>query len=138
MDLLPSYSARPCRSPDLLHRDLRRILIMSINTHRFEARDLDRLVGAWPAERQLYDSRSLLQHADRIRCPVLFFQGFQDNVLPPEQTERMAAALRSNGIPVEVQLFEDEGHGFRNQTTQVQVLEETEAFFRRQLGLPIP
>ena len=69
---------------------------------------------------------------------MLFFQGFQDNVVPPEQTERMAAALRSNGIPVEVQLFEDEGHGFRNQVTQVQVLEETEAFFRRQLGLPIP
>jgi dipeptidyl aminopeptidase/acylaminoacyl peptidase len=47
----------------------------------------------------------------------------------------MAEALRSNGIPVEVRLFNDEGHGFRNQATQIQVLEETEAFFRRQLGL---
>jgi dipeptidyl aminopeptidase/acylaminoacyl peptidase len=83
----------------------------------------------------LYEQRSPLFHADRIRCPVLFFQGLKDKVVPPEQTERMAEALRSNGIPVEVRLFNDEGHGFRNQATQIQVLEETEAFFRRQLGL---
>ena len=72
---------------------------------------------------------------DRIRCPVLFFQGLQDKVVPPEQTERMAEALRSNGIPVEVRLFEEEGHGFRSQATQIEVLEQTEAFFRRELGL---
>ena len=58
--------------------------------------------------------------------------GCQMNVY---DSERMAEALRSNGIPVEVRLFDDEGHGFRNQATQIQVLEETEAFFRRQLGL---
>ena len=67
---------------------------------------------------------------------MLFFQGLQDKVVPPEQTERMAEALRSNGIPVEVRLFDDEGHGFRNQATQIEVLEATEAFFRRQLNLP--
>ena len=66
---------------------------------------------------------------------MLFFQGLKDKVVPPEQTERMAEALRSNGIPVEVRLFKDEGHGFRNQATQIEVLEETEAFFRRELGL---
>ena len=110
---------------------------MAEETHRFEARYLDQLVGTWPAERALYDGRSPLQHADQIRCPVLFFQGKQDRVVLPEQTEHMAAALRANGVPVEVRLFEDEGHGFRNQTTQVQVLEATQAFFHRQLGLPI-
>ena len=110
---------------------------MAEETHRFEARYLDQLVGTWPAERALYDGRSPLQHADQIRCPVLFFQGKQDKVVLPEQTEHMAAALRANGVPVEVRLFEDEGHGFRNQTTQVQVLEATQAFFHRQLGLPI-
>ena len=109
---------------------------MAEETHRFEARYLDQLVGTWPAERALYDERSPLQHADQIRCPVLFFQGKQDKVVLPEQTEHMAAALRANGVPVEVRLFEDEGHGFRNQTTQVQVLEATQAFFHRQLGLP--
>ena len=50
----------------------------------------------------------------------------------------MAEALRSNGIPVEVRLFEEEGHGFRNQATQIEVLRETEAFFRRQLKLAEP
>ena len=110
---------------------------MAEETHRFEARYLDQLVGTWPAERALYDGRSPLQHADQIRCPVLFFQGKQDKIVLPEQTEHMAAALRANGVPVEVRLFEDEGHGFRNQTTQVQVLEATQAFFHRQLGLPI-
>ena len=109
---------------------------MAEDTHRFEARYVDGLVGAWPDERELYNARSPLQHADRIRCPVLFFQGLQDKVVPPEQTERMANALRRNGIAVEMQLFEEEGHGFRNQATQVQVLEATEAFFRRQLDLP--
>ena len=107
---------------------------MAEDTHRFEARYLDGLVGDWPEQRQVYEQRSPLRHADRIRCPVLFFQGLKDKVVPPEQTERMAAALRANGIPVEVRLFEDEGHGFRNQATQVDVLERTEAFFRRQFS----
>ena len=111
---------------------------MAEDTHRFEARYVDGLVGAWPAARALYEQRSPLLHADQIRCPVLFFQGLQDKVVPPEQTERMAEALRSNGIPVEVRLFEEEGHGFRNQATQIEVLRETEAFFRRQLKLTEP
>ena len=93
------------------------------------------LVGAWPADRTRYDERSPLLHADRIRCPVLFFQGLQDKVVPPEQTERMAAALRANGVAVEVRLFEQEGHGFRDSAVQIQVLEETEAFFRERLGI---
>ena len=108
---------------------------MAEETHRFEARYLDGLVGDWPEQRPLFEQRSPLLHADRIRCPVLFFQGLQDKVVPPEQTERMAKALRANGVPVEVRLFDDEGHGFRNQATQIQVLEETEAFFRRHLML---
>ena len=108
---------------------------MAVDTHRFEAHYLDGLVGSWPSERALYNARSPLQHADRIRCPVLFFQGLQDKVVPPEQTERMAAALRANGVPVEVRLFEQEGHGFRDSAVQIQVLEETEAFFRERLGI---
>ena len=104
-------------------------------THRFEARYLDTLVGRWPQEQSHYEERSPLQHADRIRCPVIFFQGLQDKVVVPEQTERMAAALRSKGIPVDVQTFAEEGHGFRDSAVKVQVLEATEAFFRHHLGL---
>ena len=108
---------------------------LAADTHRFEARYLDGLVGPWPVAKATYDSRSPLQHADGIRAPVIFFQGLDDVVVPPEQTERMAAALRANGIPVEVHRFADEGHGFRNGATQIQVLEATEAFFRRHFQL---
>jgi dienelactone hydrolase len=108
---------------------------LAADTHRFEARYLDSLVGPWPVAKATYEARSPLQHAGRIRCPVIFFQGLEDLVVPPEQTERMAAALKANGIPVEVHLFPDEGHGFRNGATQIQVLEATEAFFRRHFQL---
>ena len=108
---------------------------MAEDTHRFEARYLDRLVGHWPEQRAMYEARSPLQHADRIRCPVLFFQGLQDKVVSPAQTERMADALRANGVPVQVRLFETEGHGFRDSNVQIQVLEETETFFRQTLKL---
>ena len=108
---------------------------LATETHRFEARYLDTLVGQWPQEQSLYQERSPLQHADRIRCPVIFFQGLQDKVVVPEQTERMAAALRAKGIPVNVETFADEGHGFRDSEVKVQVLEATEAFFRHHLGL---
>ena len=105
-------------------------------THRFEAGYLESLVGPWPVAKDTYDARSPLQHADRIRCPVIFFQGLDDLVVPPQQTDRMAAALEANGIAVEVHRFEGEGHGFRSSATQIAVLEATEAFFRKHLQLP--
>ena len=108
---------------------------MAEETHRFEARYLDSLIGDWPQQRAIYERRSPLLHAGQIRCPVLFFQGQQDKVVPPEQTERMAAALRDNGIPVKVVLFAEEGHGFRDHSTQIEVLTTTEHFFRQQLNI---
>lgn len=105
------------------------------DTHRFEARYLDGLVGPWPEARATYAARSPLNHAERMGCPVIFFQGLEDVVVPPEQTERMAAALREKGIPVEVRLFPEEGHGFRKGSTQIEVLEATEAFFRTHFAL---
>lgn len=109
---------------------------MARHTHRFEARYLDGLVGPWPEEAATYRERSPLLHAERIRVPVIFFQGLEDAVVPPDQTERMALALGERGIPVEVHLFPGEGHGFRDRVVQQRVLEATEAFFRRHLDLP--
>jgi dipeptidyl aminopeptidase/acylaminoacyl peptidase len=109
---------------------------LASETHRFEARYLDTLIGPWPEARATYEERSPLAHADRIRCPVIFFQGLDDRVVPPEQTDRMAAALEANGIAVEVHRFAGEGHGFRSSAVQIQVLEATEAFFRRHFQLP--
>ena len=109
---------------------------MARHTHRFEARYFDALVGPWPEAAATYRERSPLLHADRIRVPVIFFQGLEDAVVPPDQTERMALALGERGIPVEVHLFPGEGHGFRDRAVQQRVLEATEAFFRRHLDLP--
>ncbi|MFZ9228564.1 MAG: S9 family peptidase [Prochlorococcaceae cyanobacterium] len=109
---------------------------LAAETHRFEAGYLDSLVGPWPAERSTYEERSPLHHAGQIGCPVIFFQGLDDTVVPPEQTERMASALKANGLAVEVHRFAGEGHGFRSADVLIQVLEATEAFFRRHLDLP--
>ena len=108
---------------------------LATETHRFEARYLDGLIGRWPEERDLYEQRSPLRHAEQIRCPVIFFQGLKDKVVLPQQTERMADALRRNGIPVEVHTFPEEGHGFRDSAVQITVLESTERFFRQHLNL---
>ncbi len=107
---------------------------LATETHRFEARYLDGLIGRWPEERDLYEQRSPLRHAQQIRCPVIFFQGLKDKVVLPQQTESMADALRRNAIPVEVHTFPEEGHGFRDSTVQVAVLESTERFFRQHLN----
>ena len=108
---------------------------MAQHTHRFEAGYLDSLLGPWPAAAAQYRERSPLLHADRIQAPVIFFQGLDDQVVPPQQTERMALALGERGIPVEVHLFPGEGHGFRDSGVQERVLEATEAFFRRHFKL---
>jgi acetyl esterase/lipase len=108
---------------------------MARETHRFEAGYLDTLIGPLPAAGGLYEARSPLHHADRIHCPLILFQGLDDQVVPPRQTEHMAEALRRQGCPVEVHLFPGEGHGFRSGEVQVRVLELTEAFFRHHFGL---
>lgn len=101
------------------------------DSHRFEARYLDGLVGPWPEASATYEARSPLLHADRITAPVIFFQGLEDAVVPPEQTERMAQALSDRGVPVQLHLYPGEGHGFRSSAVQIEVLEASEAFFRR-------
>ena len=103
--------------------------------HRFEARYFDGLIGPWPAAKAIYDARSPLHHAERIHRPVILFHGLDDRVVPPEQSERLALALGERGVPVQLLLFPGEGHGFRSGAVQHQVLEATEAFFRRHFQL---
>jgi len=82
-------------------------------THKFESRYLDRLVGPYPEERALYVARSPINFTDRLSCPVIFFQGLEDQVVPPNQAQKMVDALRRKGVPVAYLPFEGEQHGFR-------------------------
>jgi dipeptidyl aminopeptidase/acylaminoacyl peptidase len=89
------------------------IAALARDTHKFESRYLDWLIGPYPERADLYRERSPITHADRLRCPVIFFQGDEDRVVPPNQTEMMVDALRRQGIPVGYLLFAGEQHGFR-------------------------
>jgi dipeptidyl aminopeptidase/acylaminoacyl peptidase len=82
-------------------------------SHKFESRYLDRLVGPWPAMADRYRARSPVDHLDGITCPVLVLQGLDDRVVPPAQAEAIVAALEARGIPHAYLGFEGEGHGFR-------------------------
>lgn len=104
------------------------------DTHKFESRYMDSLVGPWPEAREIYRARSPIHHADRLDCPVIFFQGTEDKVVPPNQAEAMVAALRGKGIPVACILFEGEGHGFRRAENIKRALEAELGFYGRIFG----
>jgi len=82
-------------------------------THKFESRYLEGLVGPYPAARDVYEDRSPVFHLDGIHSPVLVLQGLDDRIVPPAEAERIVAALRENGVPYAFIPFEGEDHGFR-------------------------
>jgi dipeptidyl aminopeptidase/acylaminoacyl peptidase len=112
------------------------------DTHKFESRYTDRLVGPYPERRDLYVERSPIHHVDRLSCPVIFFQGLEDRVVPPDQAERMVAALRAKGLPVAYLAFEGEQHGFRRAENIRRALDAEFAFYARVFGFepadPLP
>ncbi|HZC28678.1 MAG TPA: S9 family peptidase, partial [Gaiellaceae bacterium] len=83
------------------------------DTHKFESRYDEYLVGKWPKELDRYRERSPITHADKITRPLLLLQGLDDRVVPPSQAEAIAEALERNGVPYAYVAFEGEGHGFR-------------------------
>lgn len=86
---------------------------LAADTHKFESRYLDGLVGPWPEVRAIYEARSPIFHTDRLDRPLAVFQGLDDAVVPPNQAEMIVEALRARGVPVVYLAFEGEGHGFR-------------------------
>src|SRR6202011_4559420 len=98
------------------------------DTHKFESRYLDWLIGPYPAEAARYKERSPADHAERLKQPVIFFQGDEDKIVPPNQTERMVDALRRNKVPVGYLLFAGEQHGFR-QAPNIQRALDAELYF---------
>ena len=104
------------------------------HTHKFESRYLDSMVGPYPERRDLYEERSPIHHTDGLSCPIILFQGTEDRVVPPAQSEMMLEALREKGLPVAYLSFEGEGHGFRDSENVKRALEAELYFYSRILG----
>ncbi len=104
------------------------------DTHKFESRYLERLIGPYPQARDLYIARSPIHHVDRLQCPVIFFQGLEDRVVPPNQAESMVDALRRRHLPVAYVAFAGEQHGFRKAANIERALEGEYLFFARIFG----
>lgn len=102
-------------------------------THKFESRYHDTLIGEWPAQEALFRERSPLGRAGHVKAPVIFFQGSEDPVVPKAQTEAMVAALRLGGVPVAYYLFEGESHGFKEAVHIRQALEAELGFYATML-----
>jgi len=110
------------------HYGVSDIAALARDTHKFESRYLDWLIGSLPEHEQLYRARSPIYHTDQLTAPIVFFQGQQDRIVPPNQTELMVRALRERNIPTGYCLFADEGHGFRNADNIKRAL-DAELFF---------
>jgi dipeptidyl aminopeptidase/acylaminoacyl peptidase len=104
------------------------------DTHKFESHYLDRLIGPYPERADLYRERSPIHHVDRLRSPVILFQGLEDEIVPPNQAETMVAALERNGIEHAYIAFEGEQHGFRRAETTIRCLEAELGFYGRVMG----
>jgi dipeptidyl aminopeptidase/acylaminoacyl peptidase len=107
---------------------------LATDTHKFESRYLDRLIGPYPERRDLYLQRSPINHAEGLSAPVIFFQGDEDRIVPPDQTEKMVAAIRAKGLPVGYLLFAGEQHGFR-QAENIKRALDAELYFYSALVL---
>ena len=107
---------------------------LAADTHKFESRYLDRLIGPYPQERDTYRARSPIHHLDGFDAPMIVLQGDEDEIVPPAQAEMIVDALKAKGVPVAYLLFEGEQHGFRNADNIVAALEAELAFFGRMLG----
>ena len=106
-------------------------------THKFESRYLDSMIGPYPARRDLYVERSPIHHADQLSCPIILLQGLEDKVVLPNQAEMMLEALRKKGLPVAYLPFEGEQHGFRKSDNIMRSLEAELYFYARILGFDL-
>jgi dipeptidyl aminopeptidase/acylaminoacyl peptidase len=106
-------------------------------THKFESRYLDNLIGPYPERRDLYVARSPIHFTNQLSCPVIFFQGLEDKVVPPNQAEIMVEALEKRGVPVAYLAFEGEQHGFRRAENIKRTLDGELYFYSQVFGFEL-
>ena len=104
------------------------------DTHKFESRYNDSLLGPWPDARDIYRARSPIHFCHQLSCPIILFQGLDDKVVPPNQSEMMAEAARKKGLKVKYVTFEGEQHGFRKAENIIRSLESELYFYGTVLG----
>jgi dipeptidyl aminopeptidase/acylaminoacyl peptidase len=107
---------------------------LATDTHKFESRYLDTLIGPYPEAKEVYRARSPIHFIDRLSCALILFQGLEDKVVPPDQSEKMAAAVRAKGLPVAYLAFEGEQHGFRKAETIIRCFEAEIYFYGAVFG----
>jgi dipeptidyl aminopeptidase/acylaminoacyl peptidase len=107
---------------------------LATETHKFESRYLDSIIGPYSERQDLYYERSPIHFTDRLACPVIFFQGDEDKVVPPNQAEMMVDALRAKGLPVAYVLYAGEQHGFRKAENIKRTLDGEFYFYSRVFG----
>jgi dipeptidyl aminopeptidase/acylaminoacyl peptidase len=107
------------------------LFTLALDTHKFEAHYNDSLVGVLPDDAERYHAWSPVFHADRIQDPLAIFQGSEDNVVPPNQSEAIVAALASLGVPHVYRLYQGEGHGFRKNENIADYLQQAEQFLQQ-------
>jgi dipeptidyl aminopeptidase/acylaminoacyl peptidase len=107
------------------------------DTHKFESRYLDSLVGPYPERKDLYEERSPVRHTQKFNCPLILFQGDSDKIVPPSQSQLMFEAVRAKEIPVAYLLFEGEEHGFRKAESIKRSLEAELYFYSKIFGFEL-
>ncbi len=120
------------------HYGVADLALLAADTHKFESRYLDRLVGPLPESEALYDQRSPIKHANRLQTPLAVFQGLEDRVVPPEQAEVLVSALASNEVPHAAVFFAGEQHGFRKAENIRAALDGELSFYAQIFGFELP
>jgi dipeptidyl aminopeptidase/acylaminoacyl peptidase len=111
--------------------------VLARDTHKFESRYLDSIIGPYPAMQDVYRARSPIHSVGQLACPLILFQGLEDKVVPPNQSQMMADAVRAKGLPVVCLTFEGEQHGFRRSETIIRCLEAELEFYGSVFGFAV-
>eukprot|EP00878_Enallax_costatus_P005601 GHUV01005874.1.p1 GENE.GHUV01005874.1~~GHUV01005874.1.p1 ORF type:complete len:700 (+),score=125.31 GHUV01005874.1:43-2142(+) len=131
---LACMAFRDVFSAGAAHYGVADVELLAKDTHKFESRYLDLLIGPYPAEKELYQKRSPIHSANNIKAPVAIFQGDEDEIVPPEQSEEMWRALKNKGLPTTLMMYKGEQHGFRKAESIRSALEGEFYFYGKVLG----
>jgi dipeptidyl aminopeptidase/acylaminoacyl peptidase len=119
------------------HYGISDLTILAKETHKFESRYIDQVIGPYPEFEHIYQERSPINHLDNFNAPLIMLQGLEDKVVPPNQSEMIFEALKTRGVPTAYVSFEGEGHGFRKAENIVHAIQAELYFYSRVLNMSV-